>query len=182
MDGSELVKSLAAEAGENAQQRASELHSRYYQDTAPLLRVLPCARELLTRVAALGLQVVLATSAPEDELSILRELLDSEDIVSTVTSSEDVETAKPDPAIVEIALRRAGVLAPRAVLSAIQWDAKASLRAGVPVVGVLSCAISRAELESAGASVVLDNAADLLTNIDTTPIAIWRNWSGADHP
>jgi hypothetical protein len=41
MDGSELVKSLAAEAGENAQQRASELHSRYYKDTAPLLRVLP---------------------------------------------------------------------------------------------------------------------------------------------
>ena len=80
MDGSELVKSLAAEAGENARERASELHSRYYKDTAPLLRVLPGARELLTRVAALGLQVVLATSAPEDELSILRELLDSEDI------------------------------------------------------------------------------------------------------
>ena len=72
MDGSELVKSLAAEAGENAQKRTSELHSRYYKDTAPLLRVLPGARELLTRVAALGLQVVLATSAPEDELSTLR--------------------------------------------------------------------------------------------------------------
>jgi hypothetical protein len=59
--------------------------------------------------------VVLATSAPEDELSILRELLDSEDIVSTITSSDDVETAKPEPAIVEIALRRAGVSASRAV-------------------------------------------------------------------
>ena len=72
MDGSELVKSLAAEAGENAQKSTSELHSRYYTATAPLLRVVPSARELLTRVAALGLQVVLATSAPEDELSILR--------------------------------------------------------------------------------------------------------------
>ncbi len=30
MDGSELVKSLAAAADENAQKRASELHSRYY--------------------------------------------------------------------------------------------------------------------------------------------------------
>ena len=183
MDGSELVKSLAAEAGENAQERASELHSRYYKDTAPLLRVLPGARELLTRVAALGLQVVLATSAPEDELSILRELLDSEDIVSTVTSSEDVETAKPEPAIVEIALRGAGVSASRAVFVGDSvWDAKASVRAGVPVVGVLSGGISRAELESAGASVVLDNAADLLTTIDTTPIADLAKLVGTEHP
>ena len=144
----------------------------------------PAPRELLTRVAALGLlQVVLATSAPEDELSILRELLDSEDIVSTVTSSEDVETAKPDPAIVEIALRRAGVSASRAVFVGDSvWDAKASVRAGVPVVGVLSGGISRAELESAGASVVLDNAADLLTTIDTTPIADLAKLVSTEHP
>jgi phosphoglycolate phosphatase-like HAD superfamily hydrolase len=64
MDGSKLVKSLAAEADENAQKRASERHSRYYKDTVPLLRVFPGARELLARVAALDLQVVLATSAP----------------------------------------------------------------------------------------------------------------------
>ena len=137
----------------------------------------------MTRVAALGLQVVLATSAPEDELSILRDLLDSEDIVSTVTSSEDVETAKPEPAIVEIALRGAGVSASRAVFVGDSvWDAKASVRAGVPVVGVLSGGISRAELESAGASVVLDNAADLLTTIDTTPIADLAKLVGTEHP
>jgi phosphoglycolate phosphatase-like HAD superfamily hydrolase len=33
---------------------------------------LPGAQDLLRRVADLGLQVVLATSAPEDELKILR--------------------------------------------------------------------------------------------------------------
>lgn len=69
MDGSELVKSLAAEAGENAQKRTSELHSRYYKDTAPLLRVLPSAHELLTRVAAPGLQVVLANARRSLSLS-----------------------------------------------------------------------------------------------------------------
>ena len=69
MDGSELVKSRAAEAGENAQKRASELHSRYYKDTAPLLRVLPGARELLTRVPAPGLQVVLANARRSLSLS-----------------------------------------------------------------------------------------------------------------
>jgi phosphoglycolate phosphatase-like HAD superfamily hydrolase len=100
-----------------------------------------------------------------------------------VTSSEDVETAKPDPAIVEIALRRAGVSASRAVFVGDSvWDAKVSVRAGVPVVGVLSGGISRAELESAGASVVLDNAAELLTTIDTTPIADLAKLVGAERP
>ena len=63
------MKSLVAAADGNAQKRASELHSRYYKDTAPLLRVLPSARELLTRVAALWLQVVLANARRSLSLS-----------------------------------------------------------------------------------------------------------------
>jgi phosphoglycolate phosphatase-like HAD superfamily hydrolase len=62
-----------------------------------------------------GLQVVLATSVPENELAMLREVLDCADIVSEVTSSRDVDTAKPKPDIVHVALRRAGVTADRAV-------------------------------------------------------------------
>ena len=144
---------------------------RYYRDTAPLLRVLPGARDPLTRVAALGL--LQGCSPPRHPRTNCRYFaVDSEDIVSTVTSSEDVETAKPDPAIVEIALRRAGVSASRAVFVGDSvWDVKASVRAAVPVVGVLSGGISRAELKRAGAGVVLDNTADLLTTIGTTPIA-----------
>jgi hypothetical protein len=45
---------------------------------------------LLHRIADLGLQVVLATSAPADELAMLREVPDCDDIVSAVTSSRDV--------------------------------------------------------------------------------------------
>ena len=62
------------------------------------------------------------------------------------------------------------------------WDAKASVRAAVPVVGVLSGGISPAELKRAGAGVALDNAADLLTTIDTTPIADLAKLVGAEHP
>jgi phosphoglycolate phosphatase-like HAD superfamily hydrolase len=69
----------------------------------------------LDAVAGFGLQVVLATSAPEDELSTLREVLGRDDIVSAVTSSADVDTTKPQPDIVEIALQRAGVTAARGV-------------------------------------------------------------------
>jgi phosphoglycolate phosphatase-like HAD superfamily hydrolase len=59
-----------------------------------MLTPLPGARELLHSVPDLGLQAVLATSAPEDELAMLREVLDCDDFVSAMTSSRDVDTAK----------------------------------------------------------------------------------------
>ena len=171
MDGSNLVKSLSGDAPEQERQRLKDLHSRYYKETSSLLRLLPGAREIMRYVEERGLQVVLATSAPEDELDILRSVLDSEDLVSTVTSSEDVDTAKPMPDIVEVALRRAEVGADRAVfIGDTTWDAEASGRAGVPSIGVLTGGVSRAELEKAGAVQVFDDVRQLNDNIEDTVI------------
>jgi phosphoglycolate phosphatase-like HAD superfamily hydrolase len=61
------------------------------------------------------LQVVLASSAPDDELELLRKVLDCDDLLSATTSSRDVDTAKPEPGIVQVALERAGVDADHAV-------------------------------------------------------------------
>jgi HAD superfamily hydrolase (TIGR01509 family) len=171
MDGAELVDSLSGGADDDVAKRLKDLHSQYYRQTTPLLSALPGARELLDRVADLGLQVVLATSAPEDELSTLREVLDREDVISTATSSEDVDTAKPQPDIVAVALERAGISADRAVfVGDAVWDAEASGRAGVQSIGVLSGGVSRAELEKAGASSVYENAADLCRHLEDSPI------------
>src|ERR1700738_3551584 len=110
-----------------------------------MLTRLPGARELLHRITDLGLQVVLATSAPEDDLAMLREALDCDDIVSAVTSSRDVDTAKPKPEIAHVALGRAGVTADRAVfLGDAVWDAEAARRAGVTCIGVLRGACAAA--------------------------------------
>ena len=66
MDGSTLVKALSDDAPDDVQAELKDLHSRYYKEAAPLLRPLPGARELLQRVADLGIQVIFATSAPPD--------------------------------------------------------------------------------------------------------------------
>lgn len=123
-------------------------------------------------MAALGLQVVLATSASEHELAILRKVLDSEDVISEVTSSQDVDTAKPEPDIVQVALDRAGVTAAAAVFvgDAI-WDAQAAGRAAVPCIGLRSGGVAGSELEDAGAEAVFDNPKDLLDHLDATRIA-----------
>ncbi|UVO13054.1 HAD family hydrolase [Mycobacterium sp. SVM_VP21] len=172
MDGSALVRLLSDDASDDVRRRLNELHSRYYLQSATLLAPLPGARKLLERIAALGLPVVLATSAPEDELAVLRKALDCDDLVAAVTSSADVDVAKPNPDISAIALERVGATAGRAVfVGDAVWDAQACVRAGVPSIGLLSGGVSRAELDTAGATVVFDNADDLLEHLDQTLIA-----------
>ncbi|WP_123028959.1 HAD family hydrolase [Mycolicibacterium stellerae] len=175
MDGDRLIQSLSGDADDDAQKRAKELHTRYLKEAAPLLRPLSGARELLQRVSSLGLQVVLASSASEDELSLSRKVLDCDELISAATSSKDVEEAKPDPTIIEIAMERAGVDADHAVyVGDAVWDIIACGRAGVPAIGLLSGGVSREELEKAGARAVFDNPHDLSEHIDSSPIAALR--------
>ena len=171
MDGSRLVASLADSADDDTRSRVKELHSHYYRQTTSLLRRLPGARELLEAVKSLGLQVVLASSAPEDELKILRDVLAGDDLVSAVTSSADVDTAKPDPDILRVALDRAGVDSERAVfVGDTVWDVTACKRAGVQAIALRSGGVSQGELETAGAVSVFDDPHDLCRHIESTPI------------
>ncbi|OMC16513.1 HAD family hydrolase [Mycolicibacter heraklionensis] len=170
MDGSALVRLLSDDGPDN--RRLKELHSQYYLESSALLSPLPGSRGLLERIAALDLPIVLATSAPEDELAVLRKVLGCDDLITAVTSSADVDVAKPNPDIIGVALDRVGATAERAVfVGDAVWDAQACARAGVTSIGLLSGGVSRAELETAGAAVVFDNAEDLLEHLDQTPIA-----------
>lgn len=171
MDGSTLVEELSDGADDDVQKRLKDFHTRHYEAGADLLTALPGARGLLQRVADLGLQVVLATSAPENELAMLRTTLDCDELVSAITSSEDVEEAKPRPDIVNVALKKAGVSARQAVfIGDTVWDVEASARAGVPCIAVLSGGVGRGELEKAGAAAIFDDAQELLDNLDGSPI------------
>ncbi|NTY61509.1 HAD family hydrolase [Mycolicibacterium sphagni] len=172
MDGSTLIDQLSKGADDETQKRLKDLHTRYYEASAELLTTLAGARALLQRVAGLDLQVVLATSAPESELAMLRSTLDSDDVVSAITSSEDVEQAKPRPDIVNVALKKAGVTHTDAVfVGDTVWDVEASARAGVPCIGVLSGGVSRGELEDAGAAAIFDDTQHLCEHLDDSPIA-----------
>ena len=176
MDGSKLVRTLSdtpsGEAPADVQERLSDAHSRYYRDLTPLLTPLPGARALLRRVADLGLQVVLASSAPDDELETLRKVLDCDDVVAATTSSHDVDTAKPEPGILQVALDRAGVTSDRAVfVGDAVWDAQAAASAGLPCIGLLSGGIAHAELQAAGASPIFADPQDLLEHLESTRIA-----------
>jgi len=170
-DASLLVEGLLGEelAGQLTD-RVKDAHTTHYADhlgEGTDLRVFEGATDLLSELSRRGHQVVLATSAPEEELAFLRDLLDVEGALWAVTSSEDVATAKPDPGIVEVALQRAGVAPDRAVMVGdATWDVEAAARAGVASVGVLTGGFSRDELTQAGAESVYDDVASLLDGLD----------------
>ncbi|BBX63876.1 haloacid dehalogenase [Mycobacterium saskatchewanense] len=172
MDGSQLVRTLTDDAPDDVRERLSDAHSRVYKELIPLLTPLPGARELVRRVSELGLQVVMASSAPDDELEALLKVLDCDDVISETTSSHDVDTAKPEPGIVQVALDRAGVDADHAVfVGDAVWDAEAAARANLPCIGVQSGGVAEAELREAGATPVFTDTQDLLEHLSSTRIA-----------
>ena len=171
MDGTSLVHDLCPDVSDETEERLKKLHSRYYRESAGLMRPLPGARELLHGVADRGLQVVLATSAPEDELELTRGVLDCDDVVSAVTMSGDVDTAKPEPDIIEVALDKAGVGPAQAVfVGDAVWDAQACARAGVTSIGLLTGGVGGDELRAAGMAEVFDGPGALLAHLRESAI------------
>jgi HAD superfamily hydrolase (TIGR01509 family) len=163
LDSAKLLEELLGDRVEELADRAKEAHTEHYRRQIPRLRVFAGARELVESLSRAGVRVVLATSAPEEELAELRRVLDVEDLLHAVTSSEDVETAKPEPDIIEVALERAGVPADRAVMVGdARWDGIAAGNAGVAFLGVLTGGVSEGELRDAGAEDVVSSVAKLL--------------------
>lgn len=143
-----------------------DAHSRHFAPYLGRMRPLPGAPDLLTASAGLGLHVVLATSAKDDEIELMLDALGARDAIGTVVSSGAVERAKPDPDIVERALSESGIDAACAVMVGdAVWDVIASGRAGIPCIGLLSGGIAEEQLRDAGAVEVYDDAAALLGNL-----------------
>ena len=172
MDSEKLMEAMLAGRKDELSDRAKELHSQYYEELSDRLRPFDGARELVSALASRGVTVVLATSAPEDELATLREVLGIDDDVAHVTSSGDVGTAKPEPDIVEVALGKAeSDAAASFMIGDTIYDVMAAARAGVRTIGVLSGGVSEAELLDAGAVAVYDDVRALLDDLDESPLA-----------
>lgn len=171
MDSDELLDTLLGDVAERLGAQAKDRHAQRYAAQRDRMRRFDGALELLQELAARGLKVVLATSAPQEEFDMLVEVLEAGDEVMTVTTGEDVDTAKPAPDVVQVALDRAGVRPEDAVMIGdAAWDMESCARAGVRCVGVLSGGYGAAELREAGAIAVYDDVAALLAGLDGSPL------------
>jgi len=151
---------------------ASDGHSEHFRKLMAEIRAFPKAGELIAEVHRRGALVALATSASEDELDALLEAIDApEGSIGHIVSSDDVDHSKPEPDVFEAALEATGLdPSDTLVVGDTVWDVKAAEKLGLKVVAVLTGGISRCHLEEAGAIAVYDDVAQILRELDRTPI------------
>jgi HAD superfamily hydrolase (TIGR01509 family) len=143
----------------------------HFDALLPEIRAIDGADQLLHALHDHGFVVVLATSSPEDLLQDLLTNVDGTEVVDVVITADDVDQAKPNPDIFEVALDRADLTIDRALaLGDSVWDVEAARRAGVGTVAVETGGFSRFELEHAGALAVYRDAAVLAEQLASSPL------------
>lgn len=171
MDSAKLLEALLGDDADRLGDAAKERHQVHYAADEERMRAFADARALLDELARRDLKVVLATSSPPEEFAMTTKVLDAGDAVLTATTSSDVDTAKPAPDVVQVALEKAGVEASDAVMIGdAVWDVRAAADAGVRCIGVRTGGVSAQELSEAGAIAVYDDVAALLAGLDASPL------------
>lgn len=170
MGGDQLVAALCGdrvekEKGDDIRVAEKALYLAFIEEVEPMDQ----ARDLIVDLKARGHQVVLASSAKENEVDHYLDLLDARDICDGWTTSADVESTKPEPDLVIAALEKAGTK-DGVMIGDSTFDAAAAKRAGIPTIGLLTGGFSEEELRDSGAVAVYDSIAALRADLDTTPL------------
>jgi HAD superfamily hydrolase (TIGR01509 family) len=174
MGGDQLVAALG---GDDVEQRIGEqARERWVQEADPLMTevaVLPGARELIVALGERGHRVVLASSGKPHHVQHALDLLGAREIADGWTTSEDVESTKPAPDLLQVALKKIGEPADASsvVVGDSVYDVEAAKNAGMPALVVRSGGFGDDELRNAGAVGIYDTPADLIAALDETDLA-----------
>jgi HAD superfamily hydrolase (TIGR01549 family) len=168
MGGDQLVPELV---GHNVV-GADAAHDRHYATLKGDMLPFREAGSFLRRLHDIGLVVVLASSASEDDLADMRQVLDADDAIDETVNADDVERSKPDPQIFQVARDKGGI-DPSLVLAIGDsvWDVHAARAADMGCVTVESGGSSRHELTEAGAIAVYRDVEELGNQLMSSPIA-----------
>jgi HAD superfamily hydrolase (TIGR01509 family) len=172
MGGDQLVASLTndsveEEKGDDIRAAEKPLYMAFIEEVEPM----EGARELISDLKDRGHRVVLASSAKQDEVDHYLDQLDARELADDWTMSDDVESTKPSPDLVQAALEKVGADAGDAVMVGdTTWDIEAAKRAGVATIAVMTGGFGRDELEDAGAAAVYDSVAELRERLDETAL------------
>ena len=153
--GDLLVPALLPGLSKPQQQAVADSHGTHFKAA------------YLDLVHATGRKAVLASSAKRDELDHYIDLLDARELLSAVTSIDDVGTSKPAPDIFGCAIEKLGVEPAEGVaVGDTPYDVEAAKGAGLVTIGLTSGPFSARRLRDSGSIAVYADAADLLANFD----------------
>ncbi|WP_013325681.1 HAD family hydrolase [Gloeothece verrucosa] len=143
----------------------------------------PGARQLLLKMLSLGLKLIVASSAKNEELSVLLKSAGIEDLLPEATTSSDVDNSKPEPDIVQAARDKINLPQSQVImLGDTPYDIEAASRAGVSIIALRCGGFSDSQLE--GAVAIYDDPAQLLEQYETSETVCKENikQSGAIFP
>jgi HAD superfamily hydrolase (TIGR01509 family) len=167
MGGSEMMAKLIGEARPELSEAHGREFEKFHDEMVPFAGV----ADLLREVRAMGLRVVLGTSATPENLPAMLRAIDADDAIEAVISSADVQQAKPHPDIFVASLQKAELDPGRTlVVGDTRWDVEAARRSGLDCIGLLTGGWAAEELEAAGAVAVYENPADLLHRLAESPL------------
>ncbi len=159
---------IAAEGKALESRRGEILKARYL----PGLQPFPAVRPLIERLRGAEIKVALASSAKQEELARYKQIAGIEDLLDAETSSDDAESSKPEPDIFQAALHRLPGVEPAeiVVVGDTPYDAEAAGKAGLRCVGLTCGGWDAAALRRAGCVAVYRDPADLLAQLDGSPL------------
>ena len=164
-----VLTGLDPDSGE-ADRMAATRSELFLERELPTLRPTRGARALLEHMLGAGLELTVATSAKDDEVRALLEQAGVSDLIQLASSADDAERSKPDPDIVQAALRLSrSQAAHSAMLGDTPYDVEAAARARVPAIA-LRCGGWWDDAAFAQAAAIYDDPADLLAQFDESPL------------
>jgi len=153
--------------GEALSKRRGEIFKERYLQTINPFRG---TRELLERMRAEGLEIAIGTSAQKEDLKPLLEIADVVDLIDSKATSDDAENSKPDPDIIQAALKCLRLPASEVLMVGdTPYDIEAAARAGVRTVAFRSGGWTDGGLR--GAIAVYAGPWDLLDRFASSPFA-----------
>ena len=162
MGGDQLVPHVAGDEAESA--HGDDLRAAHGEEFDALVgevAALPGAVALLEGLRADGLRIVLATSGSGEQSEHLLSLVGGRERSDAVVTSSDVESSKPAPDLVELALSQVDSRSAFLVGDSV-WDGRSGVSAGVPFLAVRTGGFSDDELLEAGAKHVVQSLDELL--------------------
>jgi HAD superfamily hydrolase (TIGR01549 family) len=170
MGGDQIVTELA---GADAEERiGDDLRELWEKEFNPMLGEIVAfagARDLLIAARERGFKVVLASSGSPEATDHYLDLLDARDLIDAATTSEDVESTKPAPDLVHVAVEK--VKGRRGILVGDStWDCQAADKAGACSYALRTGGFSTEELQAAGAAGVYESLTDLIKDLDHTAL------------
>ena len=127
-------------------------------------------RDLLIEVKRRGFRVVLASSGKAKHVETFLDLFGGRELADAWTTSEDAETSKPAPDIVQAALDRVGGVS-GVMIGDSTYDAEAAGKIDVATLALRTGGFSVEELTAAGAVRVYDSLNELADDLDNTPLS-----------